>query len=528
VGKESESIYNFDFWTGLDAVCTALDNVAARLYVDAQCVYFKKPLLESGTLGTKGNTQIVVPRMTESYGSTRDPEAKGVPICTLKNFPNKIEHTIQWARDDFEGTFKQIPIEINDFLENGEKYLDELHRSNPAEELTKIKQIQSNLDTENGGERPTDLQQCVQWARCKFESDFANRIKQLLYNFPHDAVTTEGAKFWSPPKRAPDAIEFDEEDPAHLGYVVAAANLRAFVYGLKGTTDAGEMKAMLKKCVVPEFVVNEKMKIAASDEEEKEQNQNGTAVVDEDMDYDEELAKYKKMLPDRKQLIGMKLQDIDFEKDDDTNFHMDFVMAAANLRARNYRIAEKTKHEIKKIAGNIIPAIATTTALVTGLISLEFYKLVQGETKKIEQYRNSYVNLALPLVTMSEPVPCDETTVYKKGKEWNYSLWDVIEIRNGGGWTVKDLLDYFDSEWGCDLNMLSYGNAMLYAFYMDAMKLMKRKKMTLKALVEEVCGIKIGAEVKCLNFEVNVDYQQPPEDEDEDDEPMLPTVALFL
>jgi len=285
---------------------------------------------------------------------------------------------------------------------------------------------------------------------------------------------------------------------------------------------------MLKKCVVPEFKVNEKMKIAASDEEEKEQNQNGTAVVDEDMDYDEELAKYKKMLPDRKQLIGMKLQDIDFEKDDDTNFHMDFVMAAANLRARNYRIAEKTKHEIKKIAGNIIPAIATTTALVTGLISLEFYKLVQGETKKIEQYRNSYVNLALPLVTMSEPVPCDETTVYKKGKEWNYSLWDVIEIRNGGGWTVKDLLDYFDSEWGCDLNMLSYGNAMLYAFYMDAMKLMKRKKMTLKALVEEVCGIKIGAEVKCLNFEVNVDYQQPPEDEDEDDEPMLPTVALFL
>merc|ERR1719300_1107883 len=167
---------------------------------------------------------------------------------------------------------------------------------------------------------------------------------------------------------------------------------------------------MLKKCVVPEFKVNEKMKIAASDEEEKEQN--GTAVVDEDMDYDEELAKYKKMLPDRKQLIGMKLQDIDFEKDDDTNFHMDFVMAAANLRARNYRIAEKTKHEIKKIAGNIIPAIATTTALVTGLVSLEFYKLVQGD---------------------------------KKGIEWSYSLWDKIEIRNGGGYTVKDLIHYFDS-----------------------------------------------------------------------------------
>ena len=47
--------------------------------------------------------------MTESYGSTRDPDEKGVPICTLKNFPNKIEHTIQWARDDFEGQSPHRP-----------------------------------------------------------------------------------------------------------------------------------------------------------------------------------------------------------------------------------------------------------------------------------------------------------------------------------------------------------------------------------------------------------------------------------
>lgn len=36
----------------------ALDNVEARLYVDSKCVNFAKPLLESGTLGTKGNTQV--------------------------------------------------------------------------------------------------------------------------------------------------------------------------------------------------------------------------------------------------------------------------------------------------------------------------------------------------------------------------------------------------------------------------------------------------------------------------------------
>lgn len=47
----------------------ALDNVTARLYVDSRCVYFGRPLLESGTLGAKANTQVVVPGTTENYGA---------------------------------------------------------------------------------------------------------------------------------------------------------------------------------------------------------------------------------------------------------------------------------------------------------------------------------------------------------------------------------------------------------------------------------------------------------------------------
>ncbi len=73
----------------------ALDNIKARLYVDAQCVKHMKPLLESGTLGTKANSQVIVPRMTESYGSSRDPPDTAIPMCTLKNFPHQIEHTIE-------------------------------------------------------------------------------------------------------------------------------------------------------------------------------------------------------------------------------------------------------------------------------------------------------------------------------------------------------------------------------------------------------------------------------------------------
>jgi ubiquitin-activating enzyme E1 len=46
-------------------------------------------------LGTKGNMQVVVPFLTESYSSSQNPPEKSIPICSLKIFPNAIEHTLQ-------------------------------------------------------------------------------------------------------------------------------------------------------------------------------------------------------------------------------------------------------------------------------------------------------------------------------------------------------------------------------------------------------------------------------------------------
>lgn len=118
VGAATENVYDDDFFERLDGVANALDNIEARNYMDRRCVYYRLPLLESGTLGTMGNVQVVVPFLTESYSSSQDPPEKSIPICTLKNFPNAIEHTLQWARDMFEGIFTQSPHNASEYIKD--------------------------------------------------------------------------------------------------------------------------------------------------------------------------------------------------------------------------------------------------------------------------------------------------------------------------------------------------------------------------------------------------------------------------
>jgi ubiquitin-activating enzyme E1 len=210
VGPDTEGLFGDDFMEGIDGVTNALDNIEARLYMDQRCVFYRKPLLESGTLGTKGNTQMVVPHLTENYGATRDPPEKSIPVCTLKNFPNQIEHTLQWARDFFEGIFKQTPEDANNYVTNPD-FMAALQQQQNTKLDTLKKVKESVLD-----DRPSSFEDCIAFARLRFEDSFHNSILQLLHNFPADTVTAQGALFWSGSKRPPEALVFDVADPLHL------------------------------------------------------------------------------------------------------------------------------------------------------------------------------------------------------------------------------------------------------------------------------------------------------------------------
>lgn len=63
----------------------------------------------------------------------------------------------------------------------------------------------------------------------------------------------------------------------------------------------------------------------------------------------EDLLNLQKGLPSPASVSNLKIVPQDFEKDDDTNFHMDFIVAASNLRANNYSIPEADRHKVSRV-----------------------------------------------------------------------------------------------------------------------------------------------------------------------------------
>lgn len=260
VSPETEHLFNEEFWNALDGVTNALDNVEARTYVDRRCVFFHKPLLESGTLGTKGNTQVVLPNLTESYSSSHDPPEESFPMCTLRSFPNKIEHTIAWARELFETSFVKSAETVNLYLTQT-NYLETTLKQGGNEKAT-LEMLRDYLVSD----KPLSFEDCIIWARMLFEKQYNNAIQQLLYNFPKDSTSSSGQPFWSGPKRAPDALKFDPKNKTHFGFVVSAANLHAFNYNINtsGVTNDTYLK-VLENMIVPDFAPDSGVKIQEKD-----------------------------------------------------------------------------------------------------------------------------------------------------------------------------------------------------------------------------------------------------------------------
>lgn len=419
--SETENYFDDAFHSQIDIYLNALDNVDARTYMDSCAIKYSKPLIDSGTMGSKGNVQVVIPHLTESYGSSKDPDEKaGIPICTLKAFPYKPEHTIQWARELFETEFNQIPSFLNKY-----KNYAELTNINDADSKQLLKQLYKYADFELSSEFYNKLLETI------WRENFYDNINEIINKYSKNEHKEELGD-----KKLP--IYLSEKDNQ------LNSKMEFYKYGYK----------LLNQMFNSNF----------------DFNFNSNAEIFKSVPFD-----YKLNELDSEKIISIlnpiinsvpNLTQIEFEKDDDDLGHVQWIWLCSNLRNEQYSIPQTDLWETRKIAGNIIPALITTTSLISGFQVLEFIRIVKlykpnkyinNENKKdIDLYKNRFVNLNTNYCDGINP---STPKSYKLDNDNCISAWSSFKTSN---LNTNQIINQIELETQKKITFMTHGNKTLY------------------------------------------------------------------
>lgn len=95
---------------------------------------------------------------------------------------------------------------------------------------------------------------------------------------------------------------------------------------------------------------------------------------------------------------------LEWDKDDDDA--LDFATSAANLRASIFGIPLKTRFDVKQMAGNIIPAIATTNAIIAGALILQSLNALKNDWASAKSvWFGRTAQRAINCTTLEKPNP---------------------------------------------------------------------------------------------------------------------------
>jgi len=407
-----------------------------------------------------------------------------------------------------------------------EQYLESLH----AIHINKMETLKSIQHVLKEDEHPSNFGDCVRWARLTFEKLFRNDTLRLLHNFPENLVSPFGTRFWSGCRHCPKPLDFDldhlDDDIGmrnHLEFIISAANLRAEMYGIQGRNDAEYFHKTLKAITAPAFDPSsqENLSTIGSDHEEQQKRE------------EEEVREILASLPKPKLSTYVCINVIEFDEENDV--HMRFVTgmyvwelpfrfapsrfflflkvlhpdmlfpACSNLRALSYSIPTLDIHQSRGIAGRIIPAIATTTSLVAGLSCLELYKHIGTPRKALtmDAYKNGFVNLALPFMTLYTPSAPLKEKFCLKGKMTEFTAWDQLDLSHLGNITMGALLEYFEAEYNLDIGMLSYDDKFCTLGLPGKKQVAERKDMQISDVIVSITKQKFPPHQRFIFLEVD-------------------------
>lgn len=494
VNNESEDFFNEDFWKKQNFILTAVDNKIARKYIDNQCTKYTKTLIDTGTLGTGGNCQIFVPFKTSCYNDITDIPESSIPLCTLRNFPSKIEHCIEWALSKFIDFFT-IPLEeLKKFLEDKKAFYTLIENEETASiQINKLKEIKNLLQLI----KEKNFEKIIKQAVEVYYNNYDYNINMLLYEFPPDYKNEDGSLFWSGSKRIPKVIKFNCDKENCFNFIKYYCILLAKCINIEIKEDE-YIRKVLEKINLPDFITPNNQ--APSKNEEMNEILSLKNYLN---NYDVSKIEKSKINPER------------FEKDDDSKKHVFFINLCSNLRAENYRIPLSDEQKTRMIAGKIIPAIASTTATITGFSCMQLFTLVNSDD--ISLVKNCYFNTSFNLYQIYNP----PDVIHMQDKEYNvifdgptkavplgWTVWDIIDIK--GPMTCKNFVQYFQKEYEVKLTSISSNSKTIIYMFMPSM--VKKQNRKIEEIYENDYGLQIKEKYLWLDItgkKDNIDVIMP-------------------
>ena len=493
VCPETENTFNEDFWTNQDFIIYAVDSVDARKYIDSKVVFYQKIAVDSGTLGTQAQSQMIIPFQTITY-KDRAPSTvtREIPQCTLRHFPSLIQHCVEWSKDSFWGYFGDSLNEVKKFFNDFNGFKDLIQREGSAPyQLIKLEYLKKQIDIIV----TKDIKKMCQLAVDCYTSNFDHNIQQLLSIYPPNYKTKVNdveVDFWAGSKRLPHPIKYDPENKLCLSYVIKFIQIIAHAFGIPLTKEQlseENIKKISSECKIAQFVKKNNVKIEIDDtnknkkEEKKKEGEEEACLYQETEEMKKEKEEAQKKIDEiMAELEKIKRDEYDmnkiipeeFEKDHDENGHIDFIHAGANLRARNYSIDECDRNKTKKIAGKIIPTVLTTTASIAAIVSLQLYTTFQ--TSDIKYFRECFFNLNSNYFYFAPPHEAVKTldkspdqinSAFKAVPE-GWTSWDKIEVK--GSKTCGEFCEYLKNKYKIEVDTILIDKMMVYDTFLEAKK----------------------------------------------------------
>ncbi|KAF9920250.1 E1 ubiquitin-activating protein uba2 [Linnemannia zychae] len=317
--------FSVDWFRGFDLVMNALDNLDARRHVNKMCLAANVPLIESGTAGYLGQVTVIQKDVTECFDCQPKETPKTFPVCTIRSTPSTPIHCIVWAKSYLFGLL----------FGNAEDDDDE----------TLSKEDNGNEETAKELAALAQEAQALKAILASSETDgFAKRVFDKV--FYTDIQRLRSMEDMWKARKPPTPLKYDD---------------------IMGITD--ELQRAMNDTTLESGTLKDQRVWTLRE----------TVEV-----FSDSLLKLTKRLKTMRETDPET--SVQFDKDDSET--LDFVTATANLRAHVYGIEEKSRFQVKAMAGNIIPAIATTNAIVAGMMVMLAFKILN---KHLSDCKTSYL-----------------------------------------------------------------------------------------------------------------------------------------